>query len=470
MRTAFFIMIQNLNPFEKKIVNTLKECNICLCADSKLIFGAAVSGGADSVSLLIALCNILNQFKIPLKVITVNHFIREDSETCADATFVKELCNQLKKKGFDVECRICELAKGKVFSTAKERKAGIEEAARFLRYSEFEKFIKEENLSYICLAHNQNDQLETLIMRFLQGSNLINSCGIPVVRDKIIRPLINTTREEIESYLKEKNQSWRTDSTNQDTSYLRNRIRNNLVPLLNKDFFGWQSSVLSGAKKNQYDAQIIEEQIKKFKIDFNSQKKCSTINKQDFMNLNEGMQHHLFIKAINLLSDDYRIPFVFLSDVISSLKEKQEFYKIYSDILIEVKKDFIIVRKNENLQKELFFSDIITREGKYDFPFGSILIQKDETLGKYYIQNQRSKKCFFDIPVCIRNVQTGDEILTADKKLKKVSDIFADWHVPLQERSLIPVIQDLTCPAQQLICILGEFTGFKNWILKENQN
>ena len=153
---------------------------------------------------------------------------------------------------------VCELEKGQVAALADKKSIGIEAAARELRYEAFENFIVQKDLKCLCLAHNKNDQLETLLMRFLQGAGTQSRSGIPQVRGKYVRPLLNIERAQIEEYLTQKNISWRNDSTNSDTSYLRNRIRSDLVPVLNEKFSGWDKAVLTGAQKAADDAEVLE--------------------------------------------------------------------------------------------------------------------------------------------------------------------------------------------------------------------
>ena len=222
-----------MSEFEEHVLKGLQSCGINLkeASASGSMLGAAVSGGADSVSLLVALCNLCKSYSIPLKIITVNHYIRRESETCGDVEFVKQLCESLKNQEYDVELAVCELQKGQVAALADEKQIGIEAAARELRYKAFENFIAEKKLACLCLAHNKNDQLETLLMRFLQGAGTEARGGIPLVRGKYVRPLLGIERAQIEEYLNQKNIAWRNDSTNNDTAYLRNRIRAELVPL-----------------------------------------------------------------------------------------------------------------------------------------------------------------------------------------------------------------------------------------------
>ena len=133
--------------FEEQVLKGLQSCaiNLKFLSSQKSCLGVAVSGGADSVSLLVSLCVLCKPFSIPIKVITVNHYIRAEKETCGDVEYVRQLCQSLKNQGYDVELTVCELEKGQVASLADSKGIGIEAAARELRYNAFDNFIKTQN-------------------------------------------------------------------------------------------------------------------------------------------------------------------------------------------------------------------------------------------------------------------------------------------------------------------------------------
>lgn len=471
--------MNNLNWFEQKVFKGISDCRINL-EEIKLqhkTVAAAVSGGADSVSMLVSLCVILKSFEIPLKVITVNHFIRPDEETCGDADFVLKLCSDLKGSGFSVEAELYELEKGQVASFAGKNGYSIEEAARMLRYDLFEKFIQKENAAVLCLAHNKNDQMETVLMRFLQGADCDSSSGIPLVRENFIRPLLNINRSEIELYLREKNLTWRIDSTNSDNNYLRNRIRNLLVPFLNENFSGWQNSVETGIEKSLLDKEIIEQNLQAFPVKLDYEKKEALIKKSDFNQVPDGLKNRVLVKAMNFAGEERRIPLGFLKDVIDSeMKsgENHEFKKIFDDVEIDVKKEELLVKKACKTETETYFSVIIGKDspGNGSFIFGNtdFTYEKNPEGIKFVTEESENGgkseyliKCSF--PLRVRSYCAGDEVYDSTGHLKKINEIFSSWHIPEEKRSLIPLVEELG-KENGIICILGSFLGFKDWIVK----
>lgn len=249
--------MRELLEFEQKLIDSIKRL-----LDGRLpkTLGAAVSGGADSVSLLCALARARDFWKdcgkkdFPKIVcVTVDHSIRPEAESSGDAAFVQDLC-----KNLNVPCCVKIIERGLVESLAAERGKGLEDAARLLRYQKFEDFAKESGANFVCLAHNQNDALETLLMRFLQGSSGQAAAGIAARRGIYLRPLLETSRPQIEEYLQTINMDWRTDSTNSDNSYLRNKVRNLLAPFLDQNFDGWKKALLSGGEKAYFESEALD--------------------------------------------------------------------------------------------------------------------------------------------------------------------------------------------------------------------
>ena len=185
---------------------------------------AGVSGGSDSMALLFALWD-LREFYPDTDVVVshVNHGLR-GAESDEDAEFVREAARQLD---FSFEC-----VRVDTETFRKKRGLSLEDAARELRYSFFNDILAKHSAHKIATAHTLNDQAETVIMRLIRGSGSQGLAGIRPSVGSIIRPLINVTKLEAREYLQSKGVSWREDSTNRSDEFLRNRIRNELVPLL----------------------------------------------------------------------------------------------------------------------------------------------------------------------------------------------------------------------------------------------
>jgi tRNA(Ile)-lysidine synthase len=200
-----------------------------LCAGNRV--AVAVSGGADSVALLRVLLELRLELGIVLAVAHFNHQLRgNDSET--DEHFVAEFARQHDVLFF--------VGRNDVREHAVANKLSIEHAARELRYQWLTTLAREQHFDAIATAHTADDQAETVLMKFLRGAGTRGLAGIhPVlIRDgmRVVRPLLESSRAEIEDYLHSLNQPWCDDRTNRDTRHTRNRIRRELLHLLERDY------------------------------------------------------------------------------------------------------------------------------------------------------------------------------------------------------------------------------------------
>ncbi len=184
---------------------------------------AGISGGADSMCLLFVLMSLKEKLKLSLCAVHVHHGIR-GADADKDADFVKAFCRQNRI--------MCKTYRGDVPAMARAQKLTEEEAGRIYRYDCFAKALDELGWTdgKIAVAHNKNDVAETLLMNIFRGSGMDGLGAIPPVRGRIIRPLLILTRQEIETLLASENIRFCVDKTNFDTGYMRNRLRNELIP------------------------------------------------------------------------------------------------------------------------------------------------------------------------------------------------------------------------------------------------
>ena len=454
-----------IKDFEDKVLRGLNACGVSLAhlKDSGKNPGVAVSGGADSVALLVSLAHIFKGSGVKLCVINVNHNMRKKDESEADSVFVKDFCESLNAQGFDVSVFVHEIAQGQVFRTADQRKNGLEEAARFLRYKAFEEFSARQNTAFICLAHNRNDALETSLMRFLQGS----SGSIAAVRENYVRPLLDISREEIEAYLTAQNISWRTDTTNFDENYLRNRIRHSLIPLLNEKFLGWDSAVISASARAAEDFSALESLTVFHKWQIIKDSVC--MDRTEFCSCHAAIRRRLLYKAFNLLKVQVRVPYSIIEAVQNAAEKKLKQFSSYAcGIQITFNENYVRVEKKKNLATESCFFAIIEESGMYDFTFGSVSVEIQNGAACINLSGEKGAFCAdgIGVPFCIRSRHLSDSIKTADGTFKSVSDIFSDWHIPEEKRDFIPLIQLLDTKEQEIIIIAGSVFGFSDWIVR----
>jgi tRNA(Ile)-lysidine synthase len=222
-----------MNTFEEAVARELEKV---VGKGFRLL--AAVSGGADSTALLAALSVLRQNLGFELFCLHVDHGIRPPEESRGDARWVKEICVSL-----EIPFRLVTIPSGKVAETARQRGIGLEGAARLYRHAAWNREARRIGADRILTAHTRNDLRETILMRFLRGAGPAGLAGIPRSRGRLFRPLLDQERSAILRYLEDRNLSYRTDSTNGDNRFLRNRIRNQLIPILDELFPFWQRSL-----------------------------------------------------------------------------------------------------------------------------------------------------------------------------------------------------------------------------------
>ncbi len=214
-----------------KFLETIKKYKLIQKQDTILV---AVSGGADSLTLLFKLAALRNKMGLTLHIAHLDHMLRVDSGK--DATFVKKLGEKLS---IPVTIKAINLKTGHI-------KGSLEELAREARLDFLISLAKKIKADKIALGHNLDDQAETVLMRLVRGTGLSGLSGISAKRKIkgaiLIRPLLETRRSQIESFLKRKGVKPRIDSTNRQDLFFRNKIRHQLIPLL----------------KNKYNQNIVE--------------------------------------------------------------------------------------------------------------------------------------------------------------------------------------------------------------------
>jgi len=187
--------------------------------DKKIII--ALSGGADSVSLLYAFDELKEEFGVTIEACHVNHKLRGE-QSDSDEKFVRALCERLGIKLYLREVDVKALQK---------KHQSLEECAREARYSYFREI---GTRAVIATAHTANDNTETVLLNLIRGTALRGLCGIPPVRANIIRPLIEVTRERVLAYLEEKGADYVTDESNFSKEFTRNNLRLDVIPALEK--------------------------------------------------------------------------------------------------------------------------------------------------------------------------------------------------------------------------------------------
>lgn len=332
-------MAKRLNIVEEKFLDTIKNNNLINSGD-KIVVG--VSGGPDSLTLLTLLNKYKSKFNYEIIVAHVNHLIRKDSTD--DEQFVENYC---KKNGIKFYCK-----RVNVQEIAKQQKKGEEEVGRNERYKFFDEICEKENANKIAIAHNMNDNAETMLLNLIRGTGLNGLEGIQPSQynNRFIRPLINCNRNEIEDFCKENNLEPRIDSTNKENIYKRNTIRNKLIPFLKElnpniiETLSRTSVII--AENNEF---IQKEAQKNFNKITELKSNLVEIDLKDFNKMPIAMRKAIIQLSIDKLNGNIRNISKKNIDDIIKLAENNigNKYIIYKNIKAEVKKGKLKIQINE---------------------------------------------------------------------------------------------------------------------------
>lgn len=372
-----------------------------------------LSGGADSMCLL----SLLLENNINVIIAHVNHKVRKESDE--EEVYI---CNIAKK--YNLKCHVLHL-KG-----AKE--SDFESYARKKRYAFFNELYEKYNAKYILTAHHADDEIETILMRISRGSNLHGYAGIPLCEGRYFRPLICTTKEKILEYNKDNHITYYNDYTNDLDIHTRNRFRHNIIPKLKEE----------NPKVHEKFCSFSEELLKAsdfldYYIDSLNIIKNDSFNIKDFLHLHPYIQEKIVERIIKNYQKDYEF------DV--SKKNVEDILKLINSSkasnVIDLKNNFIavksydtfkITKKNNKEDYEHIFSQKFHND-MFIINAGTPIL-KDDVI---YLDNKD-----ITLPLKVRNKRPGDVIEIKNLGHKKVSDIFIDNKIPLEERSLWPIITD----------------------------
>jgi tRNA(Ile)-lysidine synthetase-like protein len=233
----------------KSLESIVKKALLSLDSDREQPVALAFSGGLDSTVLLDILQRVVGNEK--LRAVYVCHNLRPKEELEREISLIKNTC-----RARSVRLTLVHIREGAIAGYAKKAGCGIEAAARHFRYHALVRTARRWGISTIITAHHADDHLETFLMRLVRGGSLGSLAGISASRTldknsgvRVLRPLLQIERRELHDYAEKKGLVWSEDSTNEETVFLRNRVRHLLIPHLDSQFPSWRQSVIGYASQ-----------------------------------------------------------------------------------------------------------------------------------------------------------------------------------------------------------------------------
>ena len=430
----------------------------------------AVSGGADSLALLYALSELQEHINCHLHVVHLNHSLRNNSSD--DADFVHKHTTRL---GLPFTCRTVDVSR-----LAEEWKLSIETAGRKARYEFFDSVSTEIGATKVALGHQQDDITETVLMNLIRGGGTDGLKGISPIRDdKYIRPLTIFTRQQIDAYLKSIDLIPQEDPTNTDRRYFRNRIRHELIPLLERDYnpnisVGLSRTATIIDSESDYLDELTREAFNNCLLD-KSNHSSIVLSRDTFLNYHLAIQRRIIRQAVS-----------------EAKGNTQDFSFEHSnsifDIILGDKPNARITLPNgiqfRRAYQDLFFENETIQTEKYEYvlnvPGRTPITQLNtEIFTRIYEMSDSESwtiphgisEALLDyskiqLPIKIRNRRKGDRIQPHGMHgTKKIKDYFMDLKVPLYERDRIPIIVS----SDEILWVIGFTTSEKHKVQPETR-
>lgn len=270
-----------------------------------------LSGGADSIALLSVLCELSEKYGFVVSAAHINHCLRGETAE-RDEEFSRAAAERAGVPFY--------LLRADVRGRAAEKGISEELAGREIRYEFFEKICEENGIDAIATAHHRNDNAETILMNFMRGSGISGLCGIPYRRGKIIRPLLDVTRAEIEHYCNEMLLEYVIDETNLETEYTRNKIRNILIPQIEQMFNpGFVQTVTRNAPVIAADEDYINSEARREYERLEN----DGFDVSEFNQLHRALRSRIIRMAIEPLCSTSDVPAAVIDSVINLAEENR---------------------------------------------------------------------------------------------------------------------------------------------------
>ena len=412
---------------------------------------AAVSGGPDSTALLSILCSRSGPVGYEVHACIVDHGIRKPEETAEDVAFVRRLAD-----GLGVPLHVRQIQPGECAAASAREKRSLEEVAREKRLRLLAELARELDAGYIVLGHTLDDHVETILMRMIQGAGPQGLSGIPVRRGIFIRPLMSVRRWEILEYLAAHGLSYRTDSTNADPRFLRNRVRSTLVPALESIQPEFRGGLAATAARAKMDAAFLAEEANR-RLSWRRRDQGFSINLKDFFGAPPALRAQSLLSAYDVLwrqGYPQRLPFGFLAPVLGARPPAGQLPQGHGVRMRRVGDILFWERDIVTFREKGYF---IAAEADGSYAISRAVVCVDIMSGSHDISGTgevRISQRGIVRPLVLRSKRKGDAINLSCGR-KSIKDLFQEWKVSGEEGSKVPLLVD----RQGVVAVLGGAVG-----------
>lgn len=438
--------------FEKRCARAITDGSLLVKGDRVLI---AVSGGPDSTALLVALAHLKGDLGVEVRAAHFDHRLRSRGEAEGDAAFVRALCRKLRVA--------IEFGSGDVRARARRKKESIEEAARAIRYRFLKRTAKELGCTVVAVAHNRDDQAETVLMRMIRGAGIDGIAGMrPRARwpfgrgPDVVRPLLDVPRSDIERYCADLGLEPRRDPTNDLPVGTRNRVRGELLPLLRTFNPRIEEALARLADAASQDLEFVEEfQLVGWRQAASRDRGGIAIDRRFLERLDAAITSRVIRRAASELSDGaINVKWEDVQRVLRSLTKKRARTSL-PDGLVAVTDPYNVTIWAGEPQRAAAVPHVTIpvagsrRVGRWRFD-----VSRGDPSDVQVSQNALEALLDEDAVgfLSVRSRQLGDRLRPLGLGgSKKVQDILVDAKVPAEERDSVPIV----CDERGIVWVVG---------------
>ncbi len=420
----------------KKIKDTIRKHGMLEKGDTVI---AGVSGGVDSMVLLHALNRIRENFDLTLVVCHLNHGLR-GKESDRDFRFVKKACADLRLRLEGKRLKAGEL---------RRQNGSLQESARIKRYKFLEDTAKKHSAEKIALGHTIDDQAETVLMRFINGSSVTGLTGIPPVRGPFIRPLIEVKKKELERFAKEEGIRHVEDSSNLSPKYLRNDLRLNLIPVIKKYNPNLTETLARTASVLSDDDECLDNLARGVMpgIIIKKRKTALVLDRVKLTKLHKAIAARVFLSAYEILNKRSHAYNVHIRSFLNIVTGKSASSSISLPDGLRVIREYDRVIISTQLPKEIkpFDKTVnvpgITKLRGTGYELKATILDKPP--GTF---SDDGKIAYFDYtaikgPISVRTMKPGDRMTPFGMKgSKKLKEILIEKKIPRLQRAEVPLL------------------------------
>jgi tRNA(Ile)-lysidine synthase len=435
----------------RTVRGTIEKYGMFKAGDTVVV---ALSGGPDSVAMLHVLNSLKGIYRIKLHAAHLEHGLRGE-ESLEDMRFVEQICQAVSIP--------LTTQRAKVPDAASSGGLSVEAVARKIRYAFLERVLGEVGGNKIATGHNADDQAETVLLNILRGAAMAGLSGVrPAVESRIVRPLIEATRDEIIAYLDEKKIDYRIDSSNTDERYERNKVRSTLIPLIKEQFNPRivESLARTASVFSMIDAHFRAEVAAARELCCRTEDGRSIVDLEAFKDLPRVIKLFTFYSILRSVEGDEQVVSFDSLNAILNLAVRSK-----SGSQIDIGSGIVALKEYDKLVlgRDIALVDRYeirlkvpgeTRVEQAAYTIRAEVLKERPGTGEIY---RSGRTAFFDfgavdLPLIARSWREGDRFVPFGLSgTKKVHDVFIDEKVPVSKRTTIPII----CDSEGILWVAG---------------